>query len=124
MRALSKQAFGKCAFPGPLRVRTISPNKTSVSRRLTLEGSMITGFDYWTALVLGLVGSLHCAGMCGPLALALPQAGGNALAFGFGRVTYNLGRVSAYCILGLLFGLVGRSLFLAGVQRWVSIALG
>ncbi len=80
--------------------------------------------DYVTAFVLGLVGSLHCVGMCGPLALALPSSGAGAGALVLGRVAYNLGRVGTYCILGLIFGLVGHSLFLAGIQRWVSIALG
>ncbi len=77
----------------------------------------------WTALLLGLVGSLHCAGMCGPLALALPT-GSSAPGFVAGRLAYNLGRIATYCLLGLIFGLVGRTLLLAGVQRWVSIGLG
>jgi uncharacterized protein len=78
----------------------------------------------WTAFILGLVGSLHCAGMCGPLALALPPAGNNTTGFVLGRVAYNLGRIITYCLLGVVFGLVGRSFLLAGLQRWVSIALG
>ena len=80
--------------------------------------------ECWTAVVLGLVGSLHCAGMCGPLALALPVTGATAPGFLLGRLAYNLGRIVTYCGLGLVFGLVGKSLFLAGVQRWVSIGLG
>ncbi len=80
--------------------------------------------DYWTAFVLGLVGSLHCAGMCGPLALALPPAGATASAYATGRAAYNLGRVVTYCLLGVVFGLFGKVLFLAGIQRWVSITLG
>lgn len=80
--------------------------------------------ELWTAFLLGLVGSLHCAGMCGPLALALPQAGRSASGFFVGRLAYNLGRLATYCGLGLLFGLLGKSLALAGIQRWVSIALG
>ena len=80
--------------------------------------------DCWTAFILGLVGSLHCAGMCGPLALALPPAGNTTPACMLGRVAYNLGRVVTYCVLGLVFGLVGATLWLAGIQRWVSIALG
>ncbi len=80
--------------------------------------------DPFTAFVLGLVGSLHCAGMCGPLALALPTAGGTTRGFVLGRLAYNLGRVVTYTLLGLFFGLVGKSLMLAGIQRWVSIALG
>lgn len=80
--------------------------------------------DHWTAFILGLVGSLHCAGMCGPLALALPSSGASAPAFLLGRLAYNLGRIFTYCALGVLFGLVGKTLLLAGVQRWVSIGLG
>lgn len=77
-----------------------------------------------TAFVLGLAGSLHCAGMCGPLALALPRAGNGLPSLLLGRVGYNFGRVITYCALGVVFGLAGKTLVLAGVQRWVSIALG
>jgi uncharacterized protein len=80
--------------------------------------------DYWSALTLGLVGSLHCAGMCGPLVLALPSAGRTGLSLLAGRVAYALGRIATYCALGVIFGLVGRSLVLAGIQRWTSIGLG
>lgn len=80
--------------------------------------------DLWTALVLGLVGSLHCAGMCGPLALALPAAGRSTAAFVAGRVGYNAGRILTYFLLGLGFGTAGKSLLMAGVQRWLSIGLG
>ncbi|MFO1487682.1 MAG: sulfite exporter TauE/SafE family protein [Verrucomicrobiota bacterium] len=80
--------------------------------------------ELWTAFILGLVGSLHCAGMCGPLALALPATGRSALSFTASRLAYNLGRVLTYCLMGIVFGLVGKTLLLAGVQRWMSIALG
>jgi sulfite exporter TauE/SafE len=80
--------------------------------------------DYWTAIVLGLVGSLHCAGMCGPLALALPNAAVSTPGYVAGRLAYNLGRVTTYCLLGVVFGVLGKTLLLAGIQRWVSIALG
>jgi uncharacterized protein len=80
--------------------------------------------ELWTAFVVGLVGSLHCAGMCGPLALALPSAAPSGVSFVVGRIAYNLGRVVTYCLMGVVFGLLGRTLLLAGVQRWVSIALG
>lgn len=78
----------------------------------------------WTAFLLGLFGSLHCAGMCGPLALALPGGNGGFAGFAAGRVVYNCGRMATYSILGLLFGVLGRGFVIAGVQRWVSIALG
>lgn len=80
--------------------------------------------DFWTPFILGLVGSLHCAGMCGPLALALPAAGRTASAYVAGRLAYNLGRVVTYTLLGVVFGLLGKTLLLAGVQRWLSIAIG
>jgi uncharacterized protein len=79
--------------------------------------------NLWTALLLGLVGSLHCAGMCGPLALALPWRG-DAAGFVLSRLSYNLGRLVAYCMLGLIFGLAGRTLWLAGLQRWASVTIG
>ncbi len=78
----------------------------------------------WTALMLGLVGSLHCAGMCGPLALALPHPAAGQMGFLAGRAAYNLGRIVTYCLLGLVFGAVGKALWLAGIQRWLSIVLG
>ncbi len=76
------------------------------------------------ALLLGLLGGLHCAGMCGPLMLALPVAGRTRGNFIAGRCLYHLARVAVYCALGLLFGLVGRTLWMVGMQRWVSIFLG
>lgn len=79
---------------------------------------------FWTALALGFFGSLHCAGMCGPLALALPVTGRSVAGFVVGRVVYNLGRLVTYTALGLLFGFVGQTLLVAGLQRWVSIGLG
>jgi hypothetical protein len=84
----------------------------------------IASIDIWTAFTLGLIGSLHCAGMCGPLALALPAAGNTAPGYVLGRVAYNAGRIVTYCLLGIVFGLAGWTFLLAGLQRWVSIALG
>jgi sulfite exporter TauE/SafE len=79
----------------------------------------------WTAFFLGLAGSLHCAGMCGPLAMALPRGGNGSLAsLWWGRASYNLGRTCTYGILGVLFGLLGQTASWAGLQRWVSIAAG
>jgi hypothetical protein len=80
--------------------------------------------ELWTAFLLGLVGSLHCAGMCGPLALALPVPSIAPTAFVLGRVLYNLGRLGTYCLLGMVFGLLGRTLLVAGLQRGASVALG
>ena len=84
----------------------------------------IASLDLCTAFLLGLVGSLHCAGMCGPLALALPAAGNTSAGYVLGRVAYNAGRIVTYCLLGIIFGLAGWTFLLAGLQRWGSIALG
>ena len=78
----------------------------------------------WTAFLLGLAGSLHCAGMCGPLALALPATGSGTVGYVSGRLAYNLGRIVTYSLLGVVFGLLGKSLSLIGIQRWLSIGAG
>jgi len=88
----------------------------------------------WTAFTIGLFGSLHCIGMCGPIACALPNA--NGAGPGSGRLAplgsavlgnallYNLGRTLTYSLIGGMMGLVGRGLYLAGFQQFMSIGLG
>jgi uncharacterized protein len=78
----------------------------------------------WTAFLLGFVGSAHCAGMCGPLALALPHWGRGQTSFVVGRLLYNFGRIVTYALLGGAFGLVGQGIAVSGLQRWVSLGLG
>jgi sulfite exporter TauE/SafE len=77
-----------------------------------------------TAFGLGLVSSLHCVGMCGPLALALPLSGFSARARYLGILIYNIGRISTYTIAGLLVGLIGRTIQFAGYQQAFSITIG
>jgi uncharacterized protein len=74
------------------------------------------------AFTMGLLGSLHCVGMCGPLALALPI--GNLENKLFARILYNGGRILTYTLAGFLFGLFGKGLAIAGIQQFVSIGLG
>jgi sulfite exporter TauE/SafE len=80
--------------------------------------------DIWTGFVVGLFGSLHCVGMCGPIALALPIFGETQFKILLGRVFYNLGRIVTYSVMGALFGLFGSRLVLFGLQQNLSIALG
>lgn len=80
--------------------------------------------EYWTALSIGLVGSLHCLGMCGPIAFALPLDRSNNFSSFSGSLVYNIGRLLTYFALGVIFGLLGYGFFLAGFQRWISIAVG
>ncbi len=75
-----------------------------------------------TAFVTGLFGSLHCAGMCGPLALSFNlNSKGNPLVNG---LIYNLSRITAYLLLGLIFGAIGLSFQFAGWQQTASIVSG
>ncbi len=78
----------------------------------------------WTAFLIGLVGSAHCAGMCGPIALALPLRSDNWFRRIAGGLTYNSGRILTYMLLGALFGLLGKGLHMAGFQLWASVIVG
>ena len=77
-----------------------------------------------SGLILGLMGSFHCAGMCGPIAIALPLRGDNYFQKVFGGILYNLGRTITYGIMGAVFGLLGQGLEMVGFQQWVSVIMG
>ncbi|MEZ5057995.1 MAG: sulfite exporter TauE/SafE family protein [Saprospiraceae bacterium] len=78
----------------------------------------------WSAFILGLLGSLHCAGMCGPIALAIPGQDNSPMGMGMRSLSYNFGRTITYTILGLVFGLLGASVRLAGFQSVLSMVSG
>ncbi len=78
----------------------------------------------FSALLLGFVTSFHCAGMCGPIALALPLKNDTWLKRIISSSLYNLGRSITYAIMGLLFGILGQGLAMTGFQRWVGIVMG
>ena len=80
--------------------------------------------NFYTALTIGLVGSLHCIGMCGPIAIALPLGRKSWWHRTLGGLTYNLGRILTYGLLGAVFGLLGQGIEMAGLQRWASILIG
>lgn len=72
-------------------------------------------------IVLGFMGSLHCAVMCGPIALALPMGrSGKYLT----HLVHQSGRVTTYAILGAVAGSLGGGLSLAGWQQPLSIGVG
>ncbi len=83
---------------------------------------MITTFI--SGLLLGALGSLHCVGMCGPIALALPVHKYSKLKKYSGILLYNLGRACTYALLGLLFGQIGHSFYLVNMQQSIAIVLG
>lgn len=78
----------------------------------------------WSALLLGLLGSLHCVGMCGPIAFMLPVDRTNKAKRLGQTFLYHFGRLMAYAIIGLLFGLLGKGLYVFGLQQKLSIAIG
>jgi sulfite exporter TauE/SafE len=61
------------------------------------------------AFVIGLQATLHCVGMCGPLAFAAPIDRSRQSTAIWGSMTYNLGRITTYTYLGFLIGLFGMS---------------
>ena len=79
---------------------------------------LIAGFT------LGFAGSLHCIAMCGPLSLALPTAHLSPSLKVWYLFIYQLGRVLTYSILGFIFSVAGRGIFIAGFQQWFSITMG
>ena len=76
------------------------------------------------AFTLGLFGSLHCVGMCGPIVLLIPlqrqRKGFRYLQLG----AYFIGKTLTYALMGLLFGLVGEGVFIAEYQQEFSIFAG
>ena len=73
-----------------------------------------------SALVIGMVGSLHCVGMCGPIMLTFAGPKQSPVTFIF----YHFGRVLSYLIIGMLLGLVGESLHFFQIQQVLTIVLG
>lgn len=78
----------------------------------------------YSAFIFGLISSFHCIGMCGPIAMMLPVDRNNEAKKVTQIITYHIGKLTAYGILGLVFGLLGRSFYLAGMQQQLSIIVG
>lgn len=77
-----------------------------------------------TALLLGLISSLHCIAMCGPIAVMLPLDRQDPEKKALQLIVYHLGRLTSYASLGVVFGLLGRGLYIAGLQQRLSILAG
>ncbi|MDO6758694.1 sulfite exporter TauE/SafE family protein [Tamlana sp. 2_MG-2023] len=77
-----------------------------------------------SAFILGLLGSFHCVGMCGPIAFMLPVDRSNQIKKVSQIFIYHLGRLLAYSIIGLVFGFIGKQLYLFGFQQQLSIIIG
>lgn len=77
-----------------------------------------------SAIILGLLSSFHCVGMCGPIAFVLPVDRTNKFKQAYQTFLYHFGRLVAYATIGTLFGLLGKGLYLSGFQQRLSILLG
>lgn len=74
------------------------------------------------ALLGGLVGSVHCLGMCGGIAGALGMAGGGRPAM---ALSYSAGRIASYAVAGAIAGAIGAGLAGAmGVGPWLRLVMG
>lgn len=78
----------------------------------------------FSAIILGLLGSLHCIGMCGPIAFMLPVDRKNQIKQFFQLMSYHIGRLTTYSLIGLLFGLLGKGFELFNFQQHLSILTG
>ena len=79
---------------------------------------------FLVAFSIGILGSFHCVGMCGPLALSLPLSSDSFFAKFSGAILYNAGRIVTYSAFGLLFGLIGQTAAIFDFQQWLSISVG
>jgi|GEM_PF-4664783 len=77
-----------------------------------------------TAFLMGAAGSLHCMGMCGPLALSLPLPQQDVAGRLKGGLLYNAGRITTYTLLGLVLGSFGEMLLQPQWQQGLSIGIG
>lgn len=80
--------------------------------------------SFWAAFTVGLFGSLHCIGMCGPIAAALPYPSQKKSHLVGSVLLYNSGRILTYGFLGIIFGILGASFSLAGFQQFIALFLG
>jgi sulfite exporter TauE/SafE len=80
--------------------------------------------EVWAGFVMGVIGSMHCVGMCGPIAFALPYDRTRWFPAFLNNYVYQMGRVLTYGLLGLAIGFVGRGFSLSGIQQPLSIGVG
>ena len=79
---------------------------------------------YYAAFTLGLMGSLHCLAMCGPLAFALPVRTIDPWIRFFKYVSFHAARTCTYSFMGLMLGMIGKGFALAGFQQVLSVLSG
>lgn len=77
-----------------------------------------------SAISLGFASGFHCIGMCGPIALSMGLTKQQSANFYLQNITYQLGRIFTYALLGAVVGIVGEGFQLAGFQKYLTIFVG
>lgn len=80
--------------------------------------------NFLVAILLGLSSNLHCLGMCGPLAMAVPMDRRSNATISWNLIQYHGGRILSYSVLGFLFGALGSSFQFLGVLQILSVVFG
>ena len=76
-----------------------------------------TVYNAQTALVAGLITSVHCVAMCGPLACAWGRPQQQSMPVEWLLLSYHVSKLLAYCLVGAIAGTVGH-----GIARLSSVA--
>ncbi|WP_414663299.1 sulfite exporter TauE/SafE family protein [Horticoccus sp. 23ND18S-11] len=71
------------------------------------------------AFIAGLITSLHCAGMCGPLACSLMPVRGDRSDAQTVSTVYHVSRLAGYAVLGGAAGAIGRAPLLFLSESWL-----
>lgn len=79
-----------------------------------------TVYNGYTAFLAGLITSVHCVGMCGPLSCAFTPARDEAADLPLILTSYHAAKLFSYAVVGALAGAFG-SMVLQTVERsWLS----
>jgi uncharacterized protein len=79
---------------------------------------------YIAALVMGLAGSMHCLGMCGPIFMATSSFYGNSKQYILPFIYHHLGKLFSYAVIGLLMGIIGKGASLLWFQNRIMFICG
>ncbi len=79
---------------------------------------------FYAAFILGLLGSFHCIGMCGPLVLAMPFQSFDGNKKILPMLFYHFGKSISYGMLGIFAGALGKTFIFFKWQQSLSIIAG
>ncbi len=86
--------------------------------------AVMTAGDYFALLLMGLLGTGHCIGMCGPFVVAAAAGPGGATSVVGRSLAYQLGKTLTYVFLAVLFSVVGGWIAGSGALPWLQNLIG